>query len=39
MSTRYTVRARRGDGARVVLAIILVLFTALVGVLGFSPTP
>jgi hypothetical protein len=39
MSTRYTVRTRKGDRARVVLAIILVMFTALVGVLGFSPAP
>jgi hypothetical protein len=39
MSTRYVVRARRGDRARVVLAIMLMVFTALVGVLGFSPAP
>ena len=39
MSTRYVVRARprRGDRARIVLAIVLILFTALVGVLGWAP--
>ena len=38
MSTRYVrARARRGDRARVVLAIVLIVFTALVGVLGWAP--
>jgi hypothetical protein len=31
------VRARRGDRARIVLAVVLVLFTALVGILGWAP--
>ena len=31
------VRARRGDRARVLLAIVLILFTALVGMLGAAP--
>jgi hypothetical protein len=37
MSTRPAARARRGDRARILLAITLIVFTALVGVLGFSP--
>lgn len=32
-------RARRGDRARVLLAIVLILFTALVGMLGAAPEP
>lgn len=39
MSTRPAARARRGDRARLLLAITLIVFTALVGVLGFSPAP
>ena len=39
MSTRPAARARRGDRARILLAITLIVFTALVGVLGFSPAP
>lgn len=39
MTVRYGTRARKGDRARVVLAIMLIVFTALVGVLGFSPAP
>jgi hypothetical protein len=31
------VRARRGDRARVFLAIVLILFTTLVGMLGAAP--
>jgi hypothetical protein len=30
-------RARRGDRARIFLAIVLIVFTALVGVLGWAP--
>jgi pilus assembly protein CpaC len=30
-------RARRGDGVRILLAVILIVFTALVGMLGFAP--
>lgn len=30
-------RARRGDRARILLAIVLIVFTALVGVLGWAP--
>jgi hypothetical protein len=30
-------RARRGDRARILLAIVLIIFTALVGVLGAAP--
>jgi pilus assembly protein CpaC len=38
VSTRYVrARVRRGDRARVLLAIVLILFTALVGILGWAP--
>jgi hypothetical protein len=37
MSTHYGARARKGDRARIVLAIMLIVFTALVGILGFAP--
>jgi pilus assembly protein CpaC len=37
MSARYGARARRGDRARLLLAIVLIVFTALVGILGWAP--
>jgi hypothetical protein len=32
-------RARKGDRARIILAIVLIFFTALVGMLGAAPPP
>lgn len=39
MSAPYSIRsrARRGDRARILLAIVLIIFTALVGILGAAP--